>query len=230
MSPLFAERQDEDDALVSSINTTPLVDIMLVLLIIFLITIPVVTHTVPVALPHETNQPTQTRPQNITIAVDKEGMLFWNDATPGEWLSKNILFAEDGLFPVRSVGLKLLPAARSQTVRVETIKAALCNLAHEGANNAWKDGVLALLSHSRLAIQPALPRDITAVRSRPVFKIVDIVRFERTRGAEDAMGRHFDPVFQVVGHLFLGNRPGHDFDLVRTERVPDLEDVRSNQI
>ncbi len=63
----------EDDELVASINTTPLVDIMLVLLIIFLITIPVVTHTVPVALPHETNQPTKTRPDNIIIAVDKAG-------------------------------------------------------------------------------------------------------------------------------------------------------------
>ena len=46
---------------------------MLVLLIIFLITVPVVTHTVPVALPHEVNQPTKTRPDNITIAVDKDG-------------------------------------------------------------------------------------------------------------------------------------------------------------
>jgi biopolymer transport protein ExbD len=70
----------EDDALVSSINTTPLVDIMLVLLIIFLITIPVVTHTVPVALPHEVNRPTETRPHTIIIAIDKEGGLYWNDA------------------------------------------------------------------------------------------------------------------------------------------------------
>ncbi len=69
----------DDDALVASINTTPLVDIMLVLLIIFLITVPVVTHTVPVALPHEVNQPNKTRPENITIAVDKDGDLFWND-------------------------------------------------------------------------------------------------------------------------------------------------------
>ena len=71
---------DADDALVATINTTPLVDIMLVLLIIFLITIPVVTHTVPVALPHEVNQPTKTRPQNIVIAVDKDGRVYWNEA------------------------------------------------------------------------------------------------------------------------------------------------------
>jgi biopolymer transport protein ExbD len=71
---------DDDDALVAAINTTPLVDIMLVLLIIFLITIPVVTHTVPVALPHEVNQPTKTRPDNIAIAIDKDGRIYWNEA------------------------------------------------------------------------------------------------------------------------------------------------------
>jgi len=53
---------------------------MLVLLIIFLITIPVVTHTVPVALPHEVNQPTKTKPQNIIIALDRDGDMFWNDS------------------------------------------------------------------------------------------------------------------------------------------------------
>jgi biopolymer transport protein ExbD len=72
--------EDEDGALVAAINTTPLVDIMLVLLIIFLITVPVVTHTVAVALPHEVNQPTKTRPDNITIAIDKSGDLYWNEA------------------------------------------------------------------------------------------------------------------------------------------------------
>jgi biopolymer transport protein ExbD len=67
-----------EDELLSSINTTPLVDVMLVLLIIFLITVPVVTHTVPVSLPRETNQPTQTKPQNINISVDTNGDIFWN--------------------------------------------------------------------------------------------------------------------------------------------------------
>jgi biopolymer transport protein ExbD len=66
-----------EDEVVSSINTTPLVDVMLVLLIIFLITIPVVTHTVPVALPKQTNVPTQTKPENIVLSVDKEGDTYW---------------------------------------------------------------------------------------------------------------------------------------------------------
>ncbi len=68
-----------EDEVVSAINTTPLVDVMLVLLIIFLITIPVVTHTVPVKLPPETNQPTQTKPENVIIAIDKDGDYFWNE-------------------------------------------------------------------------------------------------------------------------------------------------------
>jgi biopolymer transport protein ExbD len=67
-----------EDEVVSTINTTPLVDVMLVLLIIFLITIPVVTHTVPVQLPRDTNQPLQTKPQNINISVNKQGDIFWD--------------------------------------------------------------------------------------------------------------------------------------------------------
>ena len=68
-----------EDEVVSAINTTPLVDVMLVLLIIFLITIPVVTHTVPVSLPKDRNQPTQTKPENIIIAINKDGDTFWNE-------------------------------------------------------------------------------------------------------------------------------------------------------
>jgi len=70
----------EESALNSTINTTPLVDVMLVLLIIFLITIPVINKQVPIKLPDAANIPTQTKPENITIAVDKEGNIFWNNA------------------------------------------------------------------------------------------------------------------------------------------------------
>ena len=70
--------EGDEDEVVSAINTTPLVDVMLVLLIIFLITIPVVTHTVKVNLPKDTNQPFQTKPQNITIAVNEAGQVFWD--------------------------------------------------------------------------------------------------------------------------------------------------------
>jgi biopolymer transport protein ExbD len=69
----------EEQSVMNSINTTPLVDVMLVLLIIFLITIPVINKTVPVTLPKAVNIPTQTKPENVTVAVDKEGNLYWND-------------------------------------------------------------------------------------------------------------------------------------------------------
>ena len=69
----------EEDAPMSTINTTPPVDVMLVLLIIFLITIPVITKTVKVTLPKAANIATQTKPENITIAVDSQGNVYWNN-------------------------------------------------------------------------------------------------------------------------------------------------------
>ncbi len=72
-------QEDGDDEVISSINTTPLVDVMLVLLIIFLITIPVVTHTVPVQLPKEAIQPLQTTPKTIVIAINRDGDFFWDE-------------------------------------------------------------------------------------------------------------------------------------------------------
>ena len=75
----FAGQQEGEDALIAQINTTPLVDVMLVLLIIFLITIPVINKTVKVDLPKAVNIPTQTKPENITVAVDKAGNFYWNN-------------------------------------------------------------------------------------------------------------------------------------------------------
>jgi biopolymer transport protein ExbD len=68
---------NEEEQLNNTINTTPLVDVMLVLLIIFLITVPVITETVKLDLPKEQNIPLITKPENITIAVDREGNVFW---------------------------------------------------------------------------------------------------------------------------------------------------------
>jgi biopolymer transport protein ExbD len=67
----------DEDEVNSSINTTPLVDVMLVLLIIFLITIPVVTQSIQLDLPKERNVPTQTKPENILLAVSKDGDIYW---------------------------------------------------------------------------------------------------------------------------------------------------------
>ena len=67
-----------EQEVMAAINTTPLVDVMLVLLIIFLITIPAIVQQVPLVLPKERNVPTQTKPENIVIAVNKDGDVFWN--------------------------------------------------------------------------------------------------------------------------------------------------------
>jgi len=69
---------DGEDEVIASINTTPLVDVMLVLLIIFLITTPVITQSAKVDLPKERNLPTQTKPENILLTVTKDGDIYWN--------------------------------------------------------------------------------------------------------------------------------------------------------
>jgi biopolymer transport protein ExbD len=71
---------DGDDAVISTINTTPLVDVMLVLLIIFLITIPVVTTAIPVTLPKERIEVRETKPENVIISVDAQSNIFWYEA------------------------------------------------------------------------------------------------------------------------------------------------------
>ena len=71
--------EDDEEEAISTINTTPLVDVMLVLLIIFLITVPVVTTSIPVQLPKERNEIRETKPENITISVDSNARIYWND-------------------------------------------------------------------------------------------------------------------------------------------------------
>ena len=79
MSMTVGTSSSEEDEIVSAINTTPLVDVMLVLLIIFLITIPVVTTSIPVTLPKERNEVRETKPENIVISVNRDGDVFWNN-------------------------------------------------------------------------------------------------------------------------------------------------------
>ncbi len=72
--------QDNTDEVMNEINMTPLVDVMLVLLIIFIITIPVMKHTVNVDLPRATNVPQDTKPQTVRLSVDAKGVYYWNEA------------------------------------------------------------------------------------------------------------------------------------------------------
>ena len=74
---MMGSSDGDEDEVNSTINTTPLVDVMLVLLIIFLITVPVVTHTIPVKLPSETNHLFKTHIEDINLSVNKEGEVFW---------------------------------------------------------------------------------------------------------------------------------------------------------
>jgi biopolymer transport protein ExbD len=80
MSMNVGSSEDGDDAVMSAINTTPLVDVMLVLLIIFLITIPVVTTSIAVALPKERVEVRETKPENIIISVDAASNIYWYEA------------------------------------------------------------------------------------------------------------------------------------------------------
>lgn len=70
---------DSDDDFNPEINTTPLVDVMLVLLIIFIITIPVINHGVKIDLPQASSQVNETKPEHINLSIDAQGMMYWND-------------------------------------------------------------------------------------------------------------------------------------------------------
>ncbi len=63
----------------SEINTTPLVDVMLVLLVIFIITAPLLTHAVKIDLPQASSQPLPEKPEVISVAIDGAGKMYWND-------------------------------------------------------------------------------------------------------------------------------------------------------
>ena len=78
MSMSVGSDSGDEDAVMSEINTTPLVDVMLVLLIIFLITSPVVLHLQKINLPIETNQAAKTTPEDVNIVVNKDGEMYWN--------------------------------------------------------------------------------------------------------------------------------------------------------
>ena len=71
--------QDDNDQMLSEINMIPFIDVMLVLLIIFIITVPVIKHAVSVDLPRASNEKLLDKPQNVRLTVDAEGAYFWND-------------------------------------------------------------------------------------------------------------------------------------------------------
>lgn len=85
---------EADDDFNPEINTTPLVDVMLVLLIIFIITIPVMNHSVKIDLPRASNQPDLVKPENINLDIDAQGQVFWNaQAVEPDQLQQRIVAA-----------------------------------------------------------------------------------------------------------------------------------------
>jgi len=72
---------DEDDGLMNEINMTPLVDVMLVLLIVFMVTIPVIRHAVKIDLPHASSQKEDAKPAQINVSIEQDGTVLW-DGTP----------------------------------------------------------------------------------------------------------------------------------------------------
>ncbi|RQM49346.1 biopolymer transporter ExbD [Paraburkholderia bannensis] len=75
MSP-FAS--DDDDGLMNEINMTPLVDVMLVLLIVFMVTIPVIRHAVKIDLPHASSVKEDTKPTQINVSIETDGTVLWD--------------------------------------------------------------------------------------------------------------------------------------------------------
>ena len=108
---------DGDDGVMSEINTTPLVDLMLVMLIIFLITIPIITKTVKVELPQPRNIPTQTKPENITLAIDAAGSMYWNGGAVADRTQLlNLVVAEARKVPQPEIHIRADRRARFEAV------------------------------------------------------------------------------------------------------------------
>jgi biopolymer transport protein ExbD len=76
--------QDDTDEVMNEINMTPFVDVMLVLLIIFIITVPVMKHTVNIDLPRASAQPQDNKPETVRLSVDAQGNYFWNERQVAE--------------------------------------------------------------------------------------------------------------------------------------------------
>ena len=128
----YRYQQESEDGLIATINTTPLVDVMLVLLIIFLITIPVVNSSILVNLPHEPNQARETRPENVIITVDAAGAIYWFDtplATPQDLLERlapvaamepqpEVHIRGDGRADYQSIGQVVYAAQQAGVARI----------------------------------------------------------------------------------------------------------------
>jgi biopolymer transport protein ExbD len=108
--------QEETDEVMNEINMTPLVDVMLVLLIIFIITVPVMKHAVNIDLPRATSQPQDAKPQTVRLAVDAQGAYYWNERRVADKDLEVLLRAEAGRTPQPELHIRGDKAVRYEKV------------------------------------------------------------------------------------------------------------------
>lgn len=118
-------------ASMAEINMIPLIDVMLVLLVIFIITAPLLTHAVKVDLPRASSTPNQTKPDNVQLAIDDAGRVYWNgevldrsgwrsrmDAAAGQRPQPEVHVRADGAVAYRRVAEVMSDAARAGLTRI----------------------------------------------------------------------------------------------------------------
>lgn len=119
--------QDETDDVMNEINMTPLVDVMLVLLIIFIITVPVMKHSVNIDLPQATNQPQDAKPETVRLSVDGQGAYWWNESRIEDKDLERMLQAEAGKNPQPELHIR-----GDKSVRYERVAQAMAAAQHSG--------------------------------------------------------------------------------------------------
>jgi biopolymer transport protein ExbD len=119
--------QDEMDDVMNEINMTPLVDVMLVLLIIFMITVPVMKHSVEIDLPRASSQPQDAKPQTVRLSVDAEGRYWWNENVVRDEDLPRMLQAEAARQPQPELHIR-----GDKNVRYERVAQAMAAAQHAG--------------------------------------------------------------------------------------------------
>jgi biopolymer transport protein ExbD len=119
--------QDDTDEVMNEINMTPLVDVMLVLLIIFIITVPVMKHSVNIDLPRATNQPQDAKPQTVRLSVDDQGQYFFNELPVADEALAQQLKAAAGQNPQPELHIR-----GDKAVRYERVAQAMASAQQAG--------------------------------------------------------------------------------------------------
>ena len=119
--------QDDTDDVMNEINMTPLVDVMLVLLIIFMITVPVMKHSVEVDLPRASSQPQDTKPQTVRLSVDAQGAYWWNESPVRDEDLPDLLRAEAARDPQPELHIR-----GDKNVRYERVAQAMAAAQQSG--------------------------------------------------------------------------------------------------